>query len=179
VTDNELTYGLVAEFEDPTTLVRAAKRVRESGYRKFEIYSPYPIKALDKIVPGGNLVPFLTLAGGLIGAATAWVLQYFVAAIEYPVNVGGRPLYSWPSFIPILFEMTVLLSAALCFFGTLGLCGFPRINHPVFNLPRFAEASSGRYFLAIEAKDPVFDARLTAEFLQTLGSAGVWEVDNS
>jgi hypothetical protein len=179
VTDNELTYGLVAEFEDPTTLVRAAKRVRESGYRKFEIYSPYPIKALDKIVPGGNLVPFLTLAGGLIGAATAWVLQYFVAAIEYPVNVGGRPLYSWPSFIPILFEMTVLLSAALCFFGTLGLCGFPRINHPVFNLPRFAEASSGRYFLVIEAKDPVFDARLTAEFLQTLGSAGVWEIDNS
>ena len=179
MTDDELTYGLVAEFEDPTTLVRAAERVRESGYRKFEIYSPYPIKALDKIVPGGNPVPFLTLAGGLIGAAIAWVLQYYVAAIEYPVNVGGRPLYSWPAFIPILFEMTVLLSAALCFFGTLGLCGFPRINHPVFNLPRFAEASSGRYFLAIEGKDPLFQEEFTAAFLKTLGAAGVWEVDNS
>lgn len=179
MTANGFIYGLAAEFEDPTVLVDAAKRVRKAGYRRFEVYSPYPIKALDKIVPGGNLVPFLTLAGGLIGAATAWVLQYYVAAIEYPVNVGGRPLYSWPSFIPILFELTVLLSAALCFFGTLGLCGFPRIHHPVFNLPKFAEASSGRYFLAIEAEDPLFDEDLTAAFLRTLGAEGVWEIDNS
>jgi hypothetical protein len=179
VTNNKAVYGLIAEFEDPTTFVDGVKRVFAEGYRKFEAYTPYPIKALDKIVPSGNLVPFMTLAGGLLGAAFAWVLQYYVAAIEYPVNVGGRPLDSWPSFIPILFEMTVLLSAACCFFGTLALCGFPRINHPVFNLPRFAKASSGRFFLAIEATDLIFDPQFTAEFLRSLGSSGVWEIENS
>lgn len=178
MTNSELTFGVVAEFDNPTDLVEAARRVRDAGYRKFEVYSPYPIKALDEVVPSGNLVPFLTLVGGLAGAATAWSLQYFVAAIEYPVNVGGRPLYSWPAFIPILFELTVLLSAALCFFGTLGLCGFPRLHHPMFNLARFARASSDRYFLAIEGADPSFDDQLTVEFLHTLKPAGVWEVDN-
>ena len=179
MTDNELLYGLAAEFDDPTTLVEAAKRVREAGYRKFEVYTPYPIKDLDEIVPGSNLVPFLTLVGGLIGAASAWVLQYFVAAKEYPVNVGGRPLYSWPAFIPILFEATVLLSAAFCFFGTLGLCRFPQLHHPLFNVPRFTEASSGRFFIGVEAEDPLFDDELTAEFLHTLRPAEVWEIDNS
>lgn len=179
MTDNELVFGLVAEFDDPTALVEAAKRVRAAGYKKFEAYAPYPIKALDKIVPGANLVPLLTLTGGLLGAATAWVLQYYVAAIEYPTNVGGRPLYSWPAFVPILFELTVLLAAGLCFLGTLGLCGFPRLHHPVFNLAQFAQASNGRFFIGIEGTDPIYDDQLTAEFLNTLKSVGVWQVDNS
>ncbi len=176
---NELVYGLVAEFDDPTALVEAAARVRKAGYKRFEAYSPYAIKALDKIVPSGNLVPFFTLMGGLLGAACAWTLEYFVAAIEYPTNIGGRPLYSWPAFIPILFELTVLFSAGLCFFGTLGLCGFPRLHHPVFNLAQFAQASSGRFFLYIEAADPLYDSQLTARFLKTTGPLGVWEVDNT
>lgn len=179
MTEHELVYGLVAEFDDPTSLVEGARKVRESGYSKFEVYSPYPIKALDKIVPGGNLVPFFTLAGGLTGAATAWVMQYYIAAIDYPINVGGRPLYSWPSFIPILFELTVLLSAGLCTLGLLWLCGFPALHHPLFNLPRFAQASSGKFFIAIEGADPLYDDRRTAEFLNSLEAVGVWEVDKS
>lgn len=179
MTGQNEVYGLVAEFDDPTLLVEAARKVRESGYSKFEAYSPYPIKALDKIVPGGNLVPFFTLAGGLTGAATAWVMQYYIAAIDYPINVGGRPLYSWPSFIPILFELTVLLAAGLCTLGTLWLCGFPALHYPLFNLARFAKASNGRFFLAIERSDPLYDDRRTAEFLNRLEAVGVWEVDKT
>lgn len=172
-------FGVLAEFDDPTLFVEAAHKVKSAGYKKFEAYSPYPIKALDKVVPGGNLVPFFTLTGGLFGAATAWTLQYFVAAIEYPTNIGGRPLYSWPMFIPILFELTVLLSALACFFGTLGLCGFPRINYPVFNLARFAAASSDRFFLGIESADPIYDVQFTSEFLTSLGPVGVWPIENT
>lgn len=179
MTYNGRTYGLVVEFENPTNFLEAARKVRKAGYKRFEVYSPYPIKDLDRVVPGGNKVPLLTLTGGLLGAATAWILQYYVAAIEYPTNIGGRPLYSWPSFVPILFELTVLLAAGFCFFGTLWLCGFPRLHHPVFNLERFAQASSGRFFLAVEGSDSVYDDHFTADFLNTLKPLGVWEVENT
>ncbi len=174
-----LIYGIVAEFDDPTLLVEGAKKVREYGFHRFDAYTPYPIKDLDKIVPGHNFVPIIVLLGGLIGAATAWVMQYYIAAIDYPLNVGGRPLYSWPSFIPILFELTVLLAAAGAFFGTLALCGFPRINFPLFNLAEFADASSTRFFLCIESADPIFHPQHTAEFLEDLSPIGVWPVENS
>ncbi len=179
MTETETVYGLVAEFEDPTALVEAARQTREYGYLRFEAYSPYPIKALDKIVPSPNFVPLIVLLGGLLGAAIAWSMQYYVAAIDYPTNVGGRPLYSWPSFIPILFELTVLLASCGAFFGTLALCGFPRPNFPLFNLPQFSEATSSRFFLCIEARDPFYETRQTAEFLRGLGPSGVWEVENS
>lgn len=173
------TYGLVAEFDDPTALVEAARQVKNEGYRKFEAYTPYPIKDLDTIVPGWNLVPPIVLLAGLLGAATAWVMQYYIAAIDYPTNVGGRPLYSWPSFIPILFELTVLFSGCAAFFGTLALCGFPRLHFPLFNLPEFANASSGRLFLCIEKRDPLYDLELTARFLRDLDPIGVWEVEDA
>ncbi len=179
MTDKDTIYGLVAEFDDPTALVEAARQTRDSGYLRFEAYSPYPIKDLDKIVPGHNLVPLIVLSGGLLGAAIAWSMQYYIAAIDYPTNVGGRPLYSWPSFIPILFELTVLLASCGAFFGTLALCGFPRPNFPLFNLPRFSEATSSRFFLCIEARDPFYNTRQTAEFLEGLEPVGVWEVENS
>jgi Protein of unknown function (DUF3341) len=177
MTEAELTYGLVAEFEDPTVFVQAAKRVKDRGYRRFEAYSPYPIKDLFKIVPGGNLVPGIVFLSGLVGAATAWVMQYYIAAIDYPINVGGRPLYSWPAFIPILFELTVLLAAFGAFFGTLVLCGFPRLNFPLFNLPEFTKATSNRFFLCIESRDPIYDPERTARFLRELGPTGVWKVE--
>jgi Protein of unknown function (DUF3341) len=179
VTDSEVIYGLVAEFSDPTEFVEAARQVRDRGYKRFEAYTPYAIKALDNIVPGTNFVPLITLIGGLLGSATAWSMEYYIAAIDYPINVGGRPLYSWPSFIPILFELTVLFASGLCFFGTLALCGFPRPHFPLFNLPQFAKASSNRFFLCVESRDPMYDPSLTADFLNTLGPLGVWEVDNS
>lgn len=171
-------YGLVAEFDDPTALVEAARQVRSEGYRKFQAYTPYPIKDLDEIVPGWNLVPPIVLLAGLLGAATAWVMQYYIAAIDYPINVGGRPLYSWPSFIPILFELTVLFAGCAAFFGTLALCGFPCLHFPLFNLPEFANASSGRLFLSIEARDPLYDSELTTRFLRDLDPIGVWEVED-
>ncbi|MBV9033794.1 MAG: DUF3341 domain-containing protein, partial [Acidobacteriaceae bacterium] len=98
MTEPSTIYGVVAEFDDPTTLVEAARKVRGAGYRRFDAYTPYPIKDLDEIVPGPNFVPFIVLASGLTGAAVAWVMQYYIAAIDYPLNIGGRPLYSWPSF---------------------------------------------------------------------------------
>jgi len=179
MTNPEIVYGLVAEFDDPTTLVEGARQVKEHGYARFEAYTPYPIKDLDKIVPGGDPVPLIVLLGGLLGAATAWSMEYYIAAIDYPINVGGRPLYSWPSFIPILFELTVLFASIGAFFGTLGLCGFPRPHFPLFDLPQFGDVSSSRFFLCIESRDPLYDTRFTAEFLQSLRPAGVWQVENS
>jgi|SRR5581483_11207277 len=172
-------YGVVAEFDDPTALVEAAHQVKKEGYRKFEAYTPYPIKDLDELVPGRNFVPLIVLIGGLIGSATAWSMEYYIAAIDYPLNVGGRPLYSWPSFIPILFELTVLFAGTFAFFGTLALCGFPRPHFPLFNLPQFAEATSKRFFLCIEKRDALYDSQLTAAFLRDLQAIGVWEVENT
>ncbi len=172
-------YGLVAEFSDATALVEAAKQARKEGYERIEAYSPYPIKDLDEVIRGSNLVPLICLVGGLLGAAAAWTMQYYIAAIDYPINVGGRPLYSWPSFIPILFEMTVLLAGCSAFFGALALCGFPRVHFPLFNLPQFANATSTRFFLCIETRDATYDSEFTARFLQDLNPMGVWEVSDN
>jgi hypothetical protein len=172
-------YGVVAEFDDPTRLVEATQEARKEGYRRMEAYTPYPIKDLDKILPGWNFVPPIVLVAGLVGSATAWIMQYYLAAIDYPINVGGRPLYSWPAFIPILFELTVLFAGCGAFFGTLALCGFPRPHFPLFNVEEFKEATSGRFFLCIESRDPMFDARETGEFLERQGAIGVWEVDDT
>lgn len=172
-------YGMVAEFDDPTALLEAAHEIKRKGYRKLEAYTPYSIKDLEEIIPGPNLVPLIVLIGGLIGAATAWSMEYYIAAIDYPINVGGRPLYSWPMFIPILFELTVLVAGIFAFFGTLALCGFPRPHFPLFNLPQFSQASSSRFFLCIEKRDLLYDPDLTASFLRGLNPIGVWEVENT
>jgi hypothetical protein len=169
---------MVAEFDDPTRMVEAAKKIKHEGYRKLEAYTPYPIKDLHEIIHVANFVPLICLIGGLLGAATAWIMQYYIAAIDYPINVGGRPLYSWPAFIPILFELTVLLAGCSAFFGCLALCGFPRPHFPLFNLPQFADATSSRMFLCIEKSDPIYDSGLTARFLRELGPIGVWEVSD-
>jgi hypothetical protein len=169
---------MVAELDYPTALVEAAKNIKEEGYRKLEAYTPYPIKDLHEIIHVTNFVPLICLIGGLLGAATAWSMEYYIAAIDYPINVGGRPLYSWPAFIPILFELTVLLAGSFCFFGTLALCGFPRPHFPLFNLPQFADASSSRMFLCIDKTDPIYDSELTAKSLNELGPIGVWEVSD-
>ncbi len=176
---SENVYGVVAEFDDSAALVEAAKKVKEHHYKEFEVYAPYAIEELKKTVPALNPVPLFTLVGGLIGAAIAWIMQYWIAAKDYPINVGGRPLYSWPAFIPILFELTVLCASLACFFGTLAICGFPRPHHPLFNVPEFLRSTSNRFFLCIRSTDPLYEEEFTEEFLQTLGAIGVWEVDDS
>lgn len=170
-------YGLMAEFEDPTTLSAAVRQVREKGYRKVEAYSPFPIEEVNEALGlHHNRLPLIVLCGGILGGLSGYFLQYYIAVINFPLNIGGRPLHSWPSFIIITFEMTILFAALSTVLGLLGLCGLPMPYHPVFNVPRFALASRNRFFLTIEAADPLFDRYDTADFLNSLYPREVSEV---
>jgi hypothetical protein len=172
-------FGVAAEFEDPEKLVDAARYSKEQGYSALEAYTPYPIKELDEVIHTLNPVPAIVFVTGVLGSATAWSMQYYIAAIDYPINVGGRPLYSWPSFIVILFELTVLFASAGAFFGILWLAGLPRLNHPVFNIESFAGATQDRFFLCIQARSHDFDSKAAAHVLERFDPIGVWEVENS
>jgi Alternative complex III, ActD subunit len=170
-------YGLMAEFESPTALAAAARRVREKGYRKVEAYSPFAIEEVNEALGlHQNRLPLIVLCGGILGGLTGYLMQYYVAVIDFPLNIGGRPLHSWPSFIIITFELTILFAALSTVLGLFGLCGLPMPYHPVFNVSRFAFASRDRFFICIEADDPFFDRHETAEFLHTLTPREVSEV---
>lgn len=171
-------YGLMAEFDNPTALVAAARRTRESGYREFDAYTPFPIEALHEAIHARTrAVPLLVLGGGIAGCLAGYALQYWVSAVAYPLNVGGRPFHSWPSFIPVTFELTVLFAALAAVFGMLALNGLPKPYHPVFNAPRFELASRDRFFLCIESADAKFDAAATRTFLESLGPREVTDVE--
>jgi hypothetical protein len=162
-------YGLMAEFEDPNQLVAAAHRAREAGYRRMDAYSPLPIEELhDAIGFHDTKLPMIVLIGGLVGCLAGYLLQYWVSTMAYPINVGGKPLNSWPAFIPVTFECTILGAALSAVLGMLGLNGLPQPYHPVFNVARFALASRNRFFLCIEARDRKFDLAETRRFLETL-----------
>ena len=169
-------YGLMAEFDSPTTLVAAARRAREAGYRKMDAYSPFPIEELSEVLHHKDRLPLLVLIGGVVGGTSGFLFQYWASAIDYPLNVGGRPLLSWPSFIPVTFEMTILVAAFVAVLGMLGLNGLPMPYHPVFNVPRFEYASRNRFFLCIESSDPLFDRVATGQFLEGLEPREVCEV---
>ena len=172
------TYGLMAEFENPSDAVAAARRVHEEGYRRIDAFSPYPIEALSEAIGvHSTKMPLIVLIGGLAGLLGGYLLQYYVHVIDYPLNVGGRPFHSWPAFIPIAFETTVLGAALAAVLGMLALNGLPEPYHPVFNAPNFALASRDRFFLLIEATDPKFDAEATRRFLQSLGPREVTDVE--
>ena len=167
--EHRAVYGLMAEFEDPTSLVHATHKAYHEGYRRMDAYSPYPIEALHEALgsPHSRL-PLIVLIGGLTGCIGGYLLQYWVSALAYPVNIGGKPLHSWPAFIPVTFECTILVAALSCVLGMLALNGLPQPYHPVFNVPRFALASRNRFFLCIESQDPKFDIEATRRFLETL-----------
>jgi hypothetical protein len=170
-------YGMLAEFDSPTDLVAAARRAYEAGYRKMDAYSPFPIEELhDAIGFHRTKLPLIVLVGGILGMIGGYGLQYWVSAINYPLNVGGRPLHSWPAFIPITFETTVLAASLSAVFGMIALNGLPLPYHPLFNVKRFAMASHDRFFLCLEATDPKFDLEQTRVFLQSLGAHDVAEV---
>jgi len=172
-------YGLMAEFDNPTDLVAAARRTYEEGYRRINGYSPFPIEELsDAIGFHKTRLPLIVLIGGIIGGVGGYLMQYYLSAIAYPLNVGGRPYHSWPSFIPITFETTVLFAALSAVFGMLALNNLPQPYHPVFNAPQFALATRDKFFLAIEARDPMFDLEKTKEFMQTLGPLEVFDVES-
>lgn len=171
-------YGLMAEFDDANSLVEAARKAYEEGYRKMDAYSPFPIEALSEAIGfHKNRLSLIVLLGGIFGCLGGYALCYWVSVIEYPINVGGRPLHSWPSFIPVTFECTVLIAALTAVLGMLALNGLPEPYHPVFNVRRFALASRDRFFLCIESTDPKFDRDSTWRFLDQQQPRFVSEVD--
>src|SRR5919198_3616697 len=171
-------HGLLAEFESPEALIAAARRAFAEGFRRMDAYSPFPVEGLAEALGFHRTgVPLIVLIGGLIGCIGGFYLQYWVAVIDYPINVGGRPLNSWPSFIPVTFELTILIAALFAFFGVLALNGLPMPYHPVFNVDRFELASRNRFFLCIEATDPKFDSDHTRRFLESFAPYGVYEVE--
>ena len=171
-------YGLMAEFETPGALIAATEKSREAGYRKLDAYAPYPIEELvHALGHHHSKLPLMVLCGGVIGALAGIGLQVYVNAIAYPLNIGGKPVLSWPAFVPVTFEMTILFASLTAVLGMLALNGLPTPHHPVFNLPRFSAASRDRYFLCIEAADPRFHAEGTRQFLESQGPTEVSEVE--
>jgi hypothetical protein len=179
MTPRPLIYGLLAEFDTPTALLEGVRAARTAGYRKMDAYSPFPIEELaEELGFRKTAMPQVVLIGGIIGCVCGYGLQYWISAIDYPLNVGGRPLHSWPAFLPVTFELTVLIAALFAVFGMLGLNGLPRPHHPLFNVPNFALATRDKFFLCIEFTDPRFDSQATREFLSGLHPKEVSEVPN-
>ena len=172
-------YGLMAEFGDPTTLVQAARRARAEGYRRMDAFSPFPIHELfDALDAHDRRLPLAVLGGGIAGMLGGFGLCYWTSVIAYPLNIGGRPFNSWPSFIPVTFETTILVAAITAVVAMVGLNGLPMPYHPVFNVDRFASGGSrDRLFLLIEATDEKFDREKTMAFLQSVGAREVSEVE--
>jgi hypothetical protein len=172
-------YGLLAEFDTPTQLVMAARKARAEGYRVMDAYSPFPIEELHEALHfHDRRLPLIVLIGGICGGLGGYLLEYWTSAIDYPINVGGRPLHSWPAFIPVTFETTILFAAFSAVLGMLALNGLPMPYHPVFNVPRFALASRDQFFLCIEAIDPHFDREITRRFLERLEPQSISEVEH-
>ncbi|HEV7374441.1 MAG TPA: DUF3341 domain-containing protein [Pyrinomonadaceae bacterium] len=171
-------YGLMAEFDNPTDLVEAARRTYDAGYRRINGYSPFPIEELSDAIGFHNTrLPLIVLIGGILGGLGGYFMMYYMEVIDYPINVGGRPFHSWPAFIPITFETTVLGAALAAIFGMLALNKLPQPYHPVFNAERFALATRDRFFLVIEADDPKFDHDKVLEFMNTLNAKEVVDVE--
>ena len=170
-------YGLMAEFDTPSKLVKAAERVRLAGFRQFDAYSPIPIEELSEAMGlRRTRLPLIVLLGGIFGGLAGYGLEYWSQVIAYPMNIGGRPFHSWPHFIPVTFETTVLGAALAAFVGLWVLNGLPQPYHPVFNVPAFDRASRDRFFLVIETADPRFDQQTTRKFLNELSPVGVSDV---
>ena len=172
-------YGVMAEFDDPQTLLEAAKAARREGYRKMEAYTPFSIDEVsEELGHGRGWIPFIVLVGGIGGGLGGFAMQWYAMAVSYPLNIGGRPLWSWPAFIPITFELTILGAALLGVLGMLAVNRLPQPYHPVFNVERFGLATQNRFFLCIEARDLHFDREQTREFLIGTNAREVFDVED-
>lgn len=171
-------YGLMAEFSESEQISAAAKCAHEEGYRRMDAFTPFPVEDLpENLGYHRTWVPAIVLAAGITGAVAGYFMQWYAMAADYPLDVGGRPLNSWPQFIPITFELTVLSGALAALIAMLALNRLPQPHHPVFNAPGFERASMDRFFLCIEASDPKFDATATNQFLKRLNAVSVTEVE--
>lgn len=172
-----LLYGLMAQFAEPEEIREAARKAKAEGYSKVEAYTPFVVEGLvDDLGTRDDRVPKLVFAFGMLGALLGFGLQTYAAVIDYPLNIGGRPDFSWPSFIPITFETGVLCAALGAVFGMLAMNGLPRFHHPVFSAEGFDRATDDRFFLCVEASDPKFESKSTRKFLEGLGAEAVVEV---
>lgn len=170
-------FGIMAGFTEAEQVVHAAQRAHVEGYRRMDAYTPFPVEDLPAALgQRKTTVPLIVLLGGLAGAGGGYFLQWFALAVDYPLNIGGRPLHSWPAFVPITFELMVLCAAISGVVGMLALNRLPQPHHPVFNVPEFERASTDRFFLCIEARDPKFDPAATRAFLESLKPESVREV---
>ncbi len=173
----EGVYGVIAEFHDPQELLNAANATREAGYTSIDAFSPFPIHGLsDAIGFGHTRLSAVVLGGGVLGGFAGFFMCWFANVIHYPLNIGGKPFNSWPAWIPITFETTVLFAAFGAVFGMLALNGLPMPYHPVFNVPRFEQASRDRFFLVIQARDPLFELGKVRDFLDSLNPREVTDV---
>lgn len=171
-------YGVMAEFDTATELVDAARAVRDAGYKRTDAFSPFPIHEIDEALGiKRSILPVLVFFGGITGLLLGISLQVFVHYIDYPMNVGGRPFLSWPSFVPPSYELTILLAGFTAVFGMLFLNGLPRPYHPVFNVPRFSLASREKFFLLIESADEKYDYEETRSFMESLKPQEVFDVE--
>ena len=172
-------FCIAAEFDTPEALIAASEKTRDAGFKKFEAYTPFPVHGLaDAMGLKRPILAWVIFAGGLVGLAGGFGLAYWVSVINGPYNIGGRPLNSWPSFIPITFETTVLIASLTAVIGMIAFNGLPRPHHPIFNHPRFSQIMDDRFLLTIESTDPKFDREKTAEFLRELSPAEVVEVED-
>lgn len=173
-TDEPKLYGVVAEFADSDAVLKAAEAAHAAGYRTMDAYSPVPVHGLDEALGRKrSRLPWLVFCGGITGCAAGFGMQVFFSDVYYPWNIGGRPTISWPAFIPITFECTILFSALTAVFGMFGLNGLPKPYNPIFNTPNFDRSTMDRYFLCIEAKDSKFNEVEVTSFLQGQGPEAV------
>lgn len=170
-------YGILAEFASSDALLNAARGMRSHGHERLEAYTPYAVEGLSEalgIKP--NRVPLMTLAGGTVGGVGGYFMQWYAAAVSYPINVGGRPLHSWPMFIPVTFELTILCAAFAAAIGMLAANGLPRLRHPIFDAPGFDLATRNRHFLCVRPEGPDFDRQDVREALARWEPVAISEV---
>ncbi|MBX2813490.1 MAG: DUF3341 domain-containing protein [Myxococcales bacterium] len=178
MTDQDASlYGLVAEFETGGELLKATENARKAGYTRIDAYSPLPLHGMEEAIGQSyTRLPVVVFFGGMLGMIGGYSLQYYTAVIDYPIMIGGKGLHSWPAFIPVTFECTILFAAFAAVFGMILMNGLPRPHHPIFETPNFDRASQDRFFLAIEAEDPKFERAATRTFLEELNPHAVSEV---